>query len=278
MTAPVLVTGATGKTGRAVVAALEERRVAHRAATRRPVAHHDVAFDWADPSSWGAAVEGVDTVYLVKPPLEPVGPVRAFLERAPGIRRVVLLSELGRDAKPADDPERAVELLVAGEGRRVTVLRPNWFIDNFGPGGGWGQAVRDTGTIRLPSGSAPLAWVDVRDVVEVAVRALLGEDLGEVDLSGPEPLTVAQLATAIGAVAGRDVRHDDPSLEDYRRELERAGTPAPRTAYLMDLVTDAAHHRFARTTPDLDHLLGRPPRPIGDYLAENADYWKDDAA
>lgn len=278
MSTPILVLGATGKTGAPVVAELARRGAPYRAAKRVPSAEHDVRFDWDDPQTWAPAVADVETVYLVKPPVGPVGPVTGFFERAPWVSRVVLLSELGREAKPSADPERAVELVVAAEGRRATILRPNWFFDNFGPGGGWGPAIRDGGTIRIPSGDAPLAWVDVRDVVEVAVRALLGEDLGEVDLSGPEPLTVSELAAAIGAAAGREVTHDDLSLPAYRQELEAAGTDPRRVAYLMDLVTDAAQRRFARTTPDLEALLGHPPRRLGDYAARHANYWKENAA
>ena len=278
MTAPILVIGATGKTGSRTVAELARRGTPHRAGVRAPARDGQVRFDWDDPESWATAADGVETVYLVKPPVDPVGPVTAFFERAPWISRVVLLSELGRETKHRDDPERAVELVVAAGGRRATILRPNWFFDNFGPGGGWGPAIQRTGRIRIPSGAAPLAWVDVRDVVDVGVRALLGEDLGEVDLSGPESLSVAELTAVITAAAARDVSHDDPTLAEYRRELEHAGTDPLRIAYLMDLVTDAAQGRFARTTPALEDLLGHPPRRLADYVAEHADYWKEYAA
>ncbi|MBO9523122.1 MAG: hypothetical protein J7518_16435 [Nocardioidaceae bacterium] len=269
----ILVTGATGKTGAPIVAELERRGAPYRAGVRRPDGSPEqVRFDWDEPGSWGAAAEGIETVYLVKPPIDPVPPVRAFLDAAPWVSRVVLLSELGRERKPETDPERAVELLV--ESRNATILRPNWFHDNVGPGGGWGEAIRRAGEIRLPTGDAALGWVDVRDVVDIAVIALLGEDLGGVDVNGPELLTVAELAAGIAEVSGRAVKHDAPSLAEYRAELERAGTDPLRVAYLMDLVTDAATGEYGRTSNDVERLLGRPPRPLDDYLAEHADYWR----
>jgi len=274
MSAPVLVIGATGKTGAPVVGGLARRGIDHRAGVRRPAAAADVHFDWDDPSTWLPAADGVETVYLVKPPIDPVPPVRAFFEAAPWIARVVLLSELGREQKPESDPERMVELIAADHGRRATILRPNWFFDNFGPGGGWGPAIRETGAIRLPTGDTPLAWVGVSDVVDVALIALLGEDLGEVDLSGSEPLSVAELAAAITRISGRQVVHDDPSLDEYRAELEGAGAGPMRVAYLMDLVTDAARGTFARTSDDLQDILGWPPQRLDDYLGDHADYWK----
>ncbi|RNL62499.1 ergot alkaloid biosynthesis protein [Nocardioides marmoriginsengisoli] len=274
MSAPILVTGATGKTGVPLVAALAERGIAYRAGVRRPAAEHEVRFDWDDPSTWAAAADGVETVYLVKPPDAPLEPVTAFLAAAPGIRRVVLLSEQGREAKSSSDPDRAVELVVGEDGRRATILRPNWFFQNFGPEGGWGEALRDRGSITLPTGPAPLAWIDLRDVVEVAVRALAGEDLGPIDLTGAETFDVAELGRRIGAATGRPVVHDSPSLAAYRSALEATGPGAARLAFLMDLVTDAAEGRYARITDDLEQLLGRPPRSFDDYVAENTAYWR----
>lgn len=279
MSAPILVIGATGKTGSRVVGELARRSAPYRAAVRRPDGTPEqVAFDWDDPATWAPVADGVKTLYLVKRPVDPAPPVKAFFEAAPWIDRVVLLSELGREHKPASDPERAVELLVAAHRPRATILRPNWFFDNFGPGGSWGPGIRDTGVIRLPIGDTSLSWIDVRDVIDVAVTALLGEDLGHVDLTGSEALNVTQLASEIARASGRPVRHDDPSLIEYSAELKSAGADPLRVAYLMDLVTDAAEGRFARVTDDVARILGRAPRTLASYVAEHADYWKENSA
>lgn len=279
MSAPILVTGATGKTGSRIVSELARRGAAHRAAVRRPDGSSEqVLFDWDAPDTWVPAADGVETVYLVKRPLDPAPPVQAFFEAAPWIERVVLLSELGREHKPASDPERAVELLVGAHGRRATILRPNWFFDNFGPDGGWGPGIRSTGEIRLPTGDTAVSWVDVRDVIDVAVIALLGEDLGGVDLTGSQAFTVAELAAEIARASGRPVRHDAPSLAQYRDELERSDADPLRIDYLMDLVTDAAEGRYTPVADDVDRILGRRPRTLAAYVAEHADYWKENAA
>lgn len=259
------------------MADLARRGVPFRAALRRPDGSPEqIGFDWDAPTTWVPAAAGVETLYLVKRPLDPALPVEAFFEMVPWIERVVLLSEFGREHKPAQDPERAVELLVAGHGRRATILRPNWFFDNVGPGGGWGPAIRSTGEIRLPSGDASLSWVDVRDVVDVAVVALLGEDLGGVALTGSQSLTVAELAAEITAAGGRPVTHDAPSLAEYRDELVRSGVHPHRIAYLMDLVTDAAAGRFSPVTDEVARILGRLPRTFAAYATENSGYWTQD--
>ena len=98
MSDPVLVTGATGNTGSAVVAGLRSRGARVRPASRRPdPADPDaLVFDWADPSTFGAALRGATAIYLVAPTgdADPLSLVRPFLELAAahGVQRVVQLS------------------------------------------------------------------------------------------------------------------------------------------------------------------------------------------
>ncbi|MFT4008606.1 MAG: NAD(P)H-binding protein [Nocardioidaceae bacterium] len=277
----VLVTGATGKTGAPLVSALAGRGAIVRAGVRHPRGQsRQVRFDWDDPLTWASAADGAGVVYLVKRPRDPAPALADFLDAVPWVRHVVLLSELGRDTKPDDDPERAAELAVdaamAARGGEATILRPSWFLDNFGPhGGGWADEVRDRGVIRIPCGAAPVSWVDVRDVVDVAVAAILGRrGLGGVEVTGGEALTVTDLAALISAASGRPVRHDDPPREEYVRGLVDAGMEPKRLAYLMDIVDDLASGHFARVSTDVERVLGRPPRTATDYVAENARFWR----
>lgn len=271
----ILVLGATGKTGAHLTTALAEAGVDHVAGARRPdeLGGPAVRFDWDDPSSWDAALRGVDALYLVKPPVEPVEPVHALLDRAHDVRHVVLLSEMGRAAKSADDPERAVELLVEGGPWQSTLLRPSWFVQNWGPGGGWGEEVRATGRIVLP-GTAGFSLVDARDVADVAAAALTsGAGLGCVTVTGPESITLSDLADRITVASGREVEHVSPTLAESRAALVAAGLPTPRIEYLMDLETDAAAGVVAPVHDDVRAVLGRLPRTVDAYVDEHASYW-----
>ncbi|NBE49997.1 NAD(P)H-binding protein [Streptomyces boluensis] len=270
----ILVLGATGKTGRHVTDALHAADVPHRVGVRRPAASHAVPFDWHDRSTWAPALAGARAVYLVKPPVDPVAPITALLEQAGDLRHVVLLSEMGREGKPADDPERAVELIVQGGRWDWTILRPSWFLQNWGPGGAWGEQVRRTGEIVLPSGDARFSLVDARDVAEIAAAALnAGSGLGALTLTGRESVPLSELASRISAASGRPIRHVSPTLTESLARLRASGAPQAWVRYLADLEADAAAGVCAPIHDDLRRLLRREPRTVQEYVDENADFW-----
>jgi len=118
-----LVLGGTGKTGRRVAARLAARGVPARVASRTGAPR----FDWNDPGSWDAALDGVGAAWLsYAPDLAIPGAadtIRAFVDRAvaAGVRRLVLLS--GRGEEEAERCERIVQ----ASGVEWTVLRASWF-------------------------------------------------------------------------------------------------------------------------------------------------------
>lgn len=130
--APVLVIGATGTTGSRVARRLGERGARVRGASRHP-GPGGAVFDWADPTTHAAALDGVERLYLVPPigDTEPGPVVRPFLERglAGSLRRVVLLSASA--IEPADSGVGAVHALVREIVPEWAVLRPSWFMQNL---------------------------------------------------------------------------------------------------------------------------------------------------
>ena len=138
----VLVIGATGKSGRPVVDALTARGVRVGAASRNPAAAPaggsiiPVGFDWADRTTWAAALEGAESLYIVGPYAHPTGEVLVgdLLAEAHDTRRVVLLSVIGAEQLPVEAMMAHWERSVRASGKEWTVLHPNWFFQNFGTG------------------------------------------------------------------------------------------------------------------------------------------------
>ncbi|WP_343234880.1 NAD(P)H-binding protein [Streptomyces sp. S4.7] len=150
---PILVTGATGKSGRRVVSQLRARGLPVRAAAR----NGEHVFDWTDSRTWNSALEGVRSLYIVQ--LDGTKLVRPFVERAVrhGARRIVPASGRG-----IDDPDYAKdsggvldgvldsEAAVRESGLEWTISRPGWFAQNSSEGF-FADAVR-AGELRLPAG------------------------------------------------------------------------------------------------------------------------------
>ncbi len=212
MEGTILVTGGTGKTASRLLPLLRDGGAGVRVASRHPGEDRGaVRFDWYDPGTWGAALEGVQRVYLVSPALDPEpgragGPVLGRARRG-GIRRGVRLSAVGVElADPGEAPLRRVELAVQDMLPEATVLRPNWFMQNFDQGFMQPTIVAQ-GVFFAPVDDAAISFVDAADIAAVAAAALLegGHAGGEYALTGPQAVTHHEAAAHISAAAGRAV-------------------------------------------------------------------------
>jgi uncharacterized protein YbjT (DUF2867 family) len=257
----VLVTGGTGKTGRRVAARLAERGVATRIASRSS----EAALDWNDAATWGPALQSVRSVYLAySPDLAIPGAtdtIRAFVDtaKANGVEQIVLLSGRG------EDEAQACERIVAASGLRWTVVRASWFAQNFSEGEFLHMVVNNA--ITLPARDIPEPWVDINDIADVAVAALTesGHD-GEVyEVTGPEALTMAEIATLISEASHRPITYVDVPHEDFVTGLKAAGLPGDLIwllGYLFDTVLDG---RNSKAADGVERALGRPARSFRDY-------------
>lgn len=277
----VLVTGATGNVGRALVGDLLAAGQRVRAGVRDPAtadlpAGADaVRLDFTDPSSAAPAMEGVDRLFLMRPPaisdvrtaLAPL--VQAATER--GVRRVVVLSVLG--VNPAL-PHWRMERMVSAAGLSMTALRPAYFSQNLiSP---FGDDIRRRSQLRLASGDGRVSFVDTRDVAAVAARVLTSPDqYGEepLTLTGPQALTFGDAAATLTAELGRSVAYVRQGLLERRRELRAQASEA---AYVwVQLVIDATTRMglAKKVTQDVPKVLGRPATSLAQFVHDHRDVW-----
>ncbi|MEV7727470.1 NAD(P)H-binding protein [Streptomyces sp. NPDC087917] len=268
----VLVLGGTGKTGRRVVQGLRARGATARAAGRSGPVH----FDWDDRGTWGPALAGADAAYLVdlqdKPGVWDVDAhlrALAALAAENGVRRLVLLQ-----ARVTDDV--GGKSLIAGEaavresGLEWTVLRPNWFHQNFDEGVLL-ESVID-GRVALPAGDGREPFVDAEDVAAVAVAALLDEGhAGQTyELSGPRAISIAEAVAEISAATGRAIEYVPVEHADYVAELVGYEVPEDYALFVADLVAQIRDNRNAEPTDTVRRVLGREPRDFADFVKDAA--------
>ncbi|UYP18698.1 NmrA family NAD(P)-binding protein [Rhodococcus sp. Z13] len=261
------VIGAAGKTGTAVVAALETagtppvRRVVHTA--RRT---GDRAVDLETGAGLAEALSGCSGVYFIGPNMHPDEPAlfARFLRAATeaGVDHVVYHSVAWpyTPAMPHHlDKARCEDLLHTAERVRWTVLQPCAYAENF-------AAVLDgtTDLLEVPyDPDAPFSFVALSDVADVAARVLIeGADVhhgATYELGGPEAIGVRQLGTA----TGRPVAVRQVSFAEWERRhgaMLSAGTRA-RLRAMFDFYD---RHGFVAGSTTLTALLGREPTRITD--------------
>lgn len=278
----ILVMGVRGKTGRQLAAALRRHQgVTVKGAVRTMTGLHlpDVKiarFDWEEPSTWSDAVAGIDSVYLVKPKTaDPAATVASFLEKAKDVTRLVLLSEIDAENRDKTTDERRVEQVIETSPLAWTILRPNWFMQNFSEPSFYLEVIRDAGELRVPTNGQPTSFVDTRDIADVAAAALLkeGHERRSYTLTGPQALTWKDVATEIGRAAAHRVRYLDPDLDEYLSALAVKGTSEKTIAYYRRVYGAIGKGRTAVLSPDVEHVTGHPSRRFSAFVAENRSLW-----
>lgn len=271
----ILVTGGTGKTGRAVVDGLGRRGVACRIAARTPGVG-TVRFDWLDETTHDAALAGVDGVYLVAPVgvLDPVPAMSTFIDKAldAGVRRFVLL---GSSAIPIDGPAMGrVHRILADRAPEWAVLRPSWFMQNFTEGH-HGDTIRREDAICSATGDAAVAFIDADDIGEVGAACLCADRPldDEVILTGPSAHDYGEIAEIVSAWAGRRIAHVRLDPAALARRFHAFGLDADYAEFLAGLDAFLAGGSEARTTTAVMDLAGRPPRSFTDFARANEARW-----
>jgi uncharacterized protein YbjT (DUF2867 family) len=286
----VLVIGATGPTGRAAVQHLVAAGRVVRALTRDPAKAEAipelagaeiVVGDSSKPERLDDAFAGVDKVYLV-PPTDPAwdemqsGLVAAAVRA--GIRHIVKLSAIG--VAPGE-PSLSLtfhwqgEQEIEGTGIPFTHIRGNSFFQNtlFDL-----ETIKAEGKFYSCVGSARFAKVDTRDIGEVVARVLTeeGHEGKTYELTGPEPLTYADMAAVLTEALGREITYVDLPGDDYAAALVPAGVPPWFAREIVDIYGRGFYGegKGAYTTDDVALLVGRPPRRYEDFARDYADAFR----
>ena len=284
----ILITGATGTTGREVVGELHRLgardvralvRDPARAGFIREAGFEAVAGDFEKPETLGPALEGVERALLLTPPTpDTVGQQRDFIKAAAGagVRHVVKLSAVGADAGAPEGFGKwhgQSENLLKTSGLKWTMLRPNFFMQNL-----LGQArqIAATGAIYQPLGDARASFIDARDIAAVAARTLTedGHEEQTYTLTGPEALSYHDIAAKLSEATGRTIDYVPVSPEQFRAGALGAGLPEWLVSALERLNELFASGAAAEVTDDVRRIGRKEPTTFEQFARDNAEAFK----
>lgn len=277
MSGRYLVLGATGNVGSGVVEGLAAKGLSVVAATRDPASAKlpagvkAVRFDVADATSWDAALDGAEALFLLSPPgvVDAAGLLGPFLTRALAVvKRVVFMSADGVQYND-EIPLRRVELQIERSGVGYAFIRPSWFMQNFHTF--WWPGVQATGSILVPAADSRTAFIDTRDIALAAVAALTAPQAPDrgFSISGPESLTYAEAAAILTAETGRAIGYQDISPAAFAAALEQAGLPLDYVAMLNGMFDFVRQGSASAISPEFEALVGHPPRSLAQFARDH---------
>ncbi|MDQ2744294.1 MAG: NmrA family NAD(P)-binding protein [Chloroflexota bacterium] len=284
----ILVGGAAGKTGRAVVRALAERGAAVRAWVHHPAqaeepreagAREVVAGDMRDPARWASAVRGTCAVYHICPNLAPdepaIGQMAIAATRDGGVDRFVYHSVLHPQTEemPHHWKKLRVEEQILESGLPFTILQPASYMQNVLAA--W-DVITTEGIYRVPYGvDTRLGMVDLRDVAESAAIVLTepGHEGATYELAGPEALTQLEVAAGLAQHLARPVQAETIPLEVWERYARAAGLGDYQVETLLAMFRYYDRNGFWGSPRVLSWILGRSPTSFAAFLSTRPPCW-----
>jgi uncharacterized protein YbjT (DUF2867 family) len=275
----ILVTGASGKLGKAVVRALVDKDFNVRAATRNTTKIkwtdrvRPVLFDYEDHTLFKAALDDISSVFLVAPPLDSRAPNKLipFIDKAgeAGVRHIVFNSVMRADLDEKN-PLRKIERHLMKSELEYTILRPNFFMENFTSG--WIGPMIAAGTIRVPAGEAKTSFISVEDIARVAAACFQERRYGEdCSLTGSEAISYGQAARIIADACGRIVNYVPISEEEMVQLDRHHGMPESSIRYRVRLFQEVRRGHMADITGVVKEVTGKPPMSFRDFAWKNSE-------
>ena len=271
----ILVTGATGRVGRALVEELDATGAEFRVLVRDPVrlsarADHVVG-DLGVPETLKEAFDGVDKMFLLAPGIG-LEHTTNVLETANDLQHLVLLSSYAAAAEPLPAMGRwhhEREQLIHAAGVPATFLRPTGFMTNTFD---WLPTIRE-GYVLDPIGPGRAAPIDPADIAAVAAAVLTqeGHQHKAYTLTGEEVFTVAEQVAILATAIGRDLElRPIATPEDAVRFRYPDGAPPALAKALVEGLQLMRADTVGLRTDDVRRLLHRRPAAFADWCERNA--------
>lgn len=282
----ILITGATGTVGLETIKAFHElgmrvdlvagvRDIIRVPAKLAGYGLDFVRFDFTDPPTYEIALEGCNTLFLLRPPH--LAAVKKYFEPlieravAAKVEHIVFLSVQGAPGSRFI-PHHKIEKLIVKSGVAYTFLRPAYFMQNFT------TTLRDDllakRQIYLPADNAKFTLIDVRDIGAVAAQVLAYPDQHAnqaYDLTSDEPLTFIQMAKKLSEGLGYRINYESPTLWEFFWKKKGEGNSI---GFILVLILLHYLPRFQKPPPLsrwVERITGKPPITFEKFVCDYAD-------
>lgn len=281
----ILVTGASGKTGRAAVAALATTGVPIRALVRHPAqvdilkslgAHEAIAADLCRTHDVRRAAENVRAVYHICPNMHPdevlIGDIVLAAAVDAGVEHFVLHSVIHPQTEqmPHHWNKMRVEEALIKSGIEFTILQPAPYMQNLLAS--W-RLITQAGVLRNPYPvSTRLSLVDLRDVARAAATVLTQPDhrSATYELAGTRALAQTEVAAILSGALGKPVRAEAEPISGWRAKAQAAGLTDVQRDMLTAMFDFYAKHGLSGNPNTLRWLLGGEPTSLAAFATRSA--------
>lgn len=280
MTRKILVTGATGTIGQALIKQLQAKNADFVAGVRNiseagkklPSVKNVVEFDFSNSATYEGAVENVDRVFVLGPPMvlnldELVTPFLDFL-KSKGINRVIYLSALGSENMKTLTFHTSLTQKIKDDGFDYTILKPSFFAQNFK--NYEGENISERGVVYMPAGEGKAAFVDVNDIAAVAATALTEDGhFGKTyELTGPESFSYQDAAQLLSEVTGKQIVYPNPTPEEFIAVLKQAGAPDFIAPYMIEVYSMIKNDHVNVVSNHVEEVTGKKPTAFKSVLEQ----------
>ena len=278
----IAITGATGQLGQLVIQSLLKNtatanivalvRNKSKAADLKAKGIELRFFDYDTPATLASALSGIDKLLLIS--ANEVGrrtpQHKAVIDAAQqaGVPYIAYTSLLNADHSTLGlaQEHRETESLIKASGLQYTFLRNNWYSENYLAGV---THTVEIGTLYGAAGEGKISSAARADYAEAAAKVLTtsGHENKTYELAGSTSFTLADLASDIADVSGKEIIYQNLSAEDYTQALTQAGLPAGLVDIIVDADIQTEKGAMFSDSKDLEQLIGHPTTAIKEQVA-----------
>lgn len=265
----ILITGATGNIGRAVLKYLQQDERVWRASQKQALESNERYFNFEDLEKSKAALQNLDLLFLLRPPQ--ISDTKKYFQpliqicKEQKVKHIVFLSVQGVE-KSSIIPHNKIERMILNSGMNYTFLRPSYFMQNLTT---TLKPDIDRGQIYLPAGNTKFLWIDADDIGK-AIAKIIETPSAHVNktytLTGTEYFTFKEVSAKLTHVLKRHIVYKSPSLIGFIFTKMRQGVSFGYTLVLIMLHYLARFQSTPPVTDDFKKLTNQEPKKLDDFL------------